>query len=264
MSADFAWYLAGRRYGAGIMRLLCRVSLSPDSCVSETQTRFERWGAKAILLAKFVPGLSTIAPPLAGALRMRPARFVTLSALGSALWATTFLSLGALASPTLLDVIPWITHRGAQALVVVLLLLCGYILFKWWDRRRFYASLRSARIEPAELYALMTATTAPAILDVRTHLARTVDPRALPGALHVPPEAVQASLALLERNREIVVYCNCPNEASAAKVAKLLQRHGFKRVRPLHGGLDGWASAGYPLEAPPQQAVATERGLSAA
>jgi membrane protein DedA with SNARE-associated domain/rhodanese-related sulfurtransferase len=245
--ADFGWYLAGRRYGDRIMRLLCRVSLSPDSCVGNTQRRFERWGRKSLIAAKFVPGLSTIAPPLAGALHMRGAEFLALSAFGSALWAATFLGLGALAAPTLLALLPWIAHRGGQALLVVLPLLLGYILVKWWQRRRFYASVRSARIEAPELYAMLRANRSPAIVDVRTHLAQSLDPRIIPGALHVPPDQIEAKLSGLERQREIVVYCNCPNEASAAKIAKLLIDRGFARVRPLHGGLDGWAAAGYPL-----------------
>jgi len=83
--ADSAWYTAGRRYGGRVMSLLCRVSLSPDSCVSRTQNAFERWGAKALLIAKFVPGLALIAPPLAGATRMQFGRFIAFSAVGAGL-----------------------------------------------------------------------------------------------------------------------------------------------------------------------------------
>ena len=247
VAADLVWFLAGRLYGNRVMRLLCRISLSPDSCVSETQLKFERWGGKALLVAKFVPGLSIIAPPLAGALRMSWLRFIALSTAGAALWVAAYLAVGALLERQIRQLLPMALHYAVPATLVALTLLAAFVGFKWWERRRFYALLRMARISVDELYALTEAAGAPVVLDVRSHSAVALDPRRIPGALHVPPEELGMRVADLPRQREIILYCTCPNEASAARVAKMLMAHGFTRVRPLHGGLDAWVASGYPV-----------------
>ncbi len=245
--ADLGWFYAGRYYGSRVMRLLCRVSLSPDSCVSETQLRFERWGGKALIVAKFIPGLSTIAPPLAGALKMPLLRFVALSTLGAALWVFAFMAAGAMLQRQIDALIPYVTRYAGPTLFVAALLLAAYVAFRWWERRRFHALLRMARISVDDLYALMEAAGAPVILDVRSHSARQLDPRVIPNALHVPPDEVARHIGHLPRDREVILYCSCPNEASAANLARILVRHGFKRVRPLQGGLDAWVAAGFPV-----------------
>ena len=255
--ADLGWFVAGRLYGNRVMRLLCRVSISPDSCVSETQLRFERWGGKALLVAKFVPGLSIIAPPLAGALRMSYARFVALSTLGAALWVCFYLLIGAVLQKQIDALLPYVTRYGARTLLLAGVLLAAYVALRWWERQRFLAVLRMARISVGELYELIEAAGAPVILDVRSHSARSLEPRHIPNSVHVPPEAVEEQLKHLPRDREVVLYCTCPNEASAARVAKLLIKHGFQHVRPLQGGLDAWVAAGYPVAGIDTYAAAT-------
>ena len=245
--SDLGWYAAGRVYGGRVVRSLCSISLSPDSCVSETQLRFERWGARALLVAKFIPGLSIIAPPLSGALRMEPGLFIGMSLLGSVLWVAVFMALGALAAPEIMALLPHLAALGAWALAAVALLLALYILVKWVARQRVYAALRMARIDVGQLHSMLQHPPPPAILDVRSMSARALDPRAIPGALHVPPEHVATCVASINPNTEVVLYCTCPNEASAARVAQLLMRHGVLRVRPLLGGLDAWVAAGYPV-----------------
>jgi len=256
---DTAWYIAGRLYGGGVMRTLCRVSLTPDSCVSQTQARFERWGENALVVAKFVPGLALIAPPLAGAMRMSWARFVLFSTLGSAVWVGVATGAGALFRPQIVRLLPRLQELGARAALILGAALAVYIAYKWWERRRFYAVLRMARISVTELYALIDAGSAPLVVDVRSPTARALDPRRIPGALHVPLHAVDQHVRELPRDREIIVYCTCPNEASAAQVAKLLMDSGFKRVRPLLGGLDAWIAAGYSVETLPGSEPAAAR-----
>jgi membrane protein DedA with SNARE-associated domain/rhodanese-related sulfurtransferase len=245
---DSAWYVAGRIYGVRIMRLLCRVSLTPDICVSQTQNSFERWGAGALVIAKFVPGLSMIAQPLAGATRMSYLRFAACSVLGSALWVGVALLAGALLRPQIIRLLPQLASLGGTALALVLVLLAVYIAFKWWERRRFYAALEMARISVADLHAQMSGGQAPVIVDVRSPTAQGVDLRRIPGALHVPLHDVDLHMGELPRDSEIVLYCNCPNEASAAQAARVLLNHGFRRVRPLGGGLDAWIAAGFAVE----------------
>ena len=137
---------------------------------------------------------------------------------------------------------------GGIAGLIIAGLLAAYIAFKWWERARFYRTLRMARISVADLYELMQAGAAPIIIDVRSATARALEPRWIPGAMHVPLQEVGRHIGDLPRDRDIVLYCTCPNEASAARVAKILMNHGFKKVRPLHGGLDAWIAAGYAVD----------------
>jgi rhodanese-related sulfurtransferase len=238
------------------MKLLCRISLTPDICVSQTQTSFERWGDKALLFAKFVPGLSMIAPPLAGALRMSPLRFALLSLLGSAAWVGAAALIGVLLKSQVERVLPRLAGVGSAALTLLLLALAAYIAYKWWERRRFYIALDMARISVDELYAQMQTEPPPIVVDVRSPTAQELQLQRIPGALHVPVHDVAARVGTLPRDREIIFYCTCPNEASAAQAARLLMNHGFKRVRPLHGGLDAWIAAGYTVELPQAPAAA--------
>jgi membrane protein DedA with SNARE-associated domain/rhodanese-related sulfurtransferase len=245
---DSFWFLVGRRYGIRVLKTLCRVSLEPDSCVNQTQSRFERWGVNSLVIAKFVPGLAIIAPPLAGAMRIRWPRFLILSALGGAIWVGAGLAAGVLFKTQIQSVLVYLDRIGSVAGAIIATALLIYVLYKWSERRRFYKELRMARISVADLYALMEAGQKPIVVDVRSHTARTLQPRWIPGAIHVPVDDVGRHLADLPRDREIVVYCTCPSEASAARVAKLLINHGFKEVRPLYGGLDAWIQAGYAVD----------------
>jgi len=247
---DCAWYLVGQAYGIRVLKTLCRISLEPDSCVSQTQTRFERWGINSLMIAKFVPGLAIIAPPLAGAMHVRWPRFIALSAVGALLWAAFGLLAGALFRSQINALLVRLDRVGSIAAVGVAGLLAAYIGFKWWERRQFYSMLRMARISVEELYELIQAgeEDKPVIVDVRQSTARALDARWIPGALHVPLQNIGEHMAHLPRDREIILYCTCPNEASAARVAKILMDHGFKKVRPLHGGLDAWIAAGYAVE----------------
>jgi membrane protein DedA with SNARE-associated domain/rhodanese-related sulfurtransferase len=247
--ADSAWYVAGRFYGGRVMSLLCRISLSPDSCVSQTQNAFERWGARALVFAKFVPGLALIAPPLAGATRMHPARFIGFSALGSTLWVGTALLVGVLLRSQIEQLLPQAAHIGGAAAAVLLVVLACYIAYRWWERRRFLAALDMARISVEELRGRMQGDPAPVIVDVRSTTAQTLELRRIPGALHLQVQDVARHLGELPRDREIILYCTCPNEASAAKAARLLMNNGFSQVRPLKGGLEAWIEAGYTVEA---------------
>jgi membrane protein DedA with SNARE-associated domain/rhodanese-related sulfurtransferase len=245
---DCGWYLVGQSYGIRVLRTLCRISLEPDSCVSQTQTRFEQWGINSLAIAKFVPGLAIIAPPLAGAMRIGWPRFIALSTLAAMLWVGAGLLAGALFKSQIEKLLVYLARIGGITGLIVAGLLAAYVAFKWWERRRFYAALRMARIHAKDLYRLMQAGATPIIVDVRSPTARELEPRRIPGAIHLPLENIGQHIADLPRDQDIVLYCTCPSEASAARVAKLLMNHGFKKVRPLHGGLDAWIAAGYEVQ----------------
>jgi len=259
LMADSIWYAIGRRYGNSVMKTLCRISLTPDSCVSETQSRFERWGMNALVVAKFVPGLSLIAPPLAGATHIRISSFLFFNGIGAALWVAAGVGGGALFGRQVEYLIARAEDFGSKAIVVVVVLFAAYVAYKWWERRRFYAMLRMARISVDELYRLMEAGARPVIVDVRSPTARGMQPARIPGARHVPLNAMEQHVKDLPRDRDIVLYCTCPNESSAAHAAKQLMSHGFTRVRPLYGGLDAWVAAGYAVEVLEESAIPTDQ-----
>jgi membrane protein DedA with SNARE-associated domain/rhodanese-related sulfurtransferase len=257
LAADCCWYLLGQMYGIRVLKTLCRISLEPDSCVSNTQSRFERWGVNSLIIAKFVPGLAIIAPPLAGALRIGWMRFIFLSTLSAILWVGAGLVAGMLFRTQVETLLIDLDKFGSLAGLAALLLLACYIGYKWRERARFYTMLRMARISVADLHQLMASGAAPVVVDVRSSTARSLDPRWIPGALHVPLEDAARHLKDLARDRDIVLYCSCPSEASAARVARMLMSHGFKRVRPLFGGLDAWLAAGYAVELAPDQPLSS-------
>jgi membrane protein DedA with SNARE-associated domain/rhodanese-related sulfurtransferase len=245
LAADCAWYLIGQRYGIRVLKTLCKVSLEPDSCVSQTQTRFERWGINSLVIAKFIPGLAIIAPPMAGAMRIGWPRFLFLSSCAAVIWVGFGLLAGILFRSQIERLLEHLSELGSAAGAGVMILLAAYITIKWWQRTRFYKVLRMARISVSDLYELIQSGAAPLIIDVRSVTARELEPRWIPGALHVPLQEVAHRLKELPRDRDVILYCTCPSEASAARVAKILMNNGFKRVRPLLGGLDAWVAAGY-------------------
>jgi len=248
LCADSIWFLAGRIYGSGVMKLLCRLSLTPDSCVSNTQARFERLGINAVLISKFVPGLSLIAPPLAGAIRMGWLRFLAFDAMSATAWVILAATFGVVFHQQIEQFMPFVMEYRVEAVVALCVILVGYVAYKWWDRARFFSTLRMARIDASDLHRLISSGAAPLVVDVRSPTAIALEPRAIPGALRVPLNEARDRLLGVSREREIVAYCTCPNEVSAAEVAKILMESGFRRVRPLRGGLDAWIAAGYAVQ----------------
>src|SRR5258707_9343295 len=248
MIGDAVWYLAGRRYGRRAMTFLCRGSLSPDSCVRQTEFRFARWGRLALVLSKFIPGLSAIAPPLAGAMRLGWPSFLLLNSLGVVIWAGVAIGAGMAFHAQINEFIVGLEGLGTLAAEAIGVLLGGYIALKWWERRRFYRALRIARIGVADLRGLMNGGRRPVVFDVRSPGARDLDPRFIPGALAMDAAEVDGRLGELPADREIVFYCTCPNEASAAQVAKKLIGLGYTKVHTLHGGLYDWLAAGFEVE----------------
>lgn len=207
LPADLAWFEAGRRRGHGVLRLLCRISLEPDSCVRSTTDRFARHGLATLLFAKFVPGLQTIAPPLAGATGVPRLRFLLFDAAGALLFCGSFLAIGALFADEitrLLEAIGAIGGRVAAALVAA---LAGWIAWKAWTRHRFLRALAVARVAPHEVVALLDRDPPPVLLDLRHPDERAHHGGRLPGSTGFPPEELEQALATLPRDRDIVLYC---------------------------------------------------------
>ena len=241
--ADLLWYVCGRRFGATMLRLMCRISLSPDSCVGATRRVYGRWGAKSLIFAKYVPGLAAVATTLAGESRISPARFILYDGLGAALWAAGAVALGAIFDDAVDAVLLTLEQLGSYALVLLALALALFIAVKWRNRRRFLMQIQMARCTPEELEALMREQTGLAILDVRTAERRTQDGW-IPRSIHV----VDVDGLQLDAGSEVIVYCDCPNDASAAVAARRLKEKGFAKVRPLAGGFGAWKGGGRKLD----------------
>jgi len=205
--SDCAWYLLGRRYGVRVLALLCRISLEPDSCVRRTQLAFSAHGALTLLTCKFVPGLATAVPPLAGVVRMRLWRFLWLDAVGAAIWALAFMLPGYAFGDRIEELATGIAVTGTWLLAAFAAIVVGWIALRWLQRRVFLRRLATARITPAELIALQQAAPAPFVIDLRHASDYEADPHVLPGALWFDAEQLATRHAEIPRDRDVVLYC---------------------------------------------------------
>jgi membrane protein DedA with SNARE-associated domain/rhodanese-related sulfurtransferase len=251
--ADLAWFAGGRRFGYRLLRLMCRVSLSPDSCVGLTRRIYVRWGAPSLILAKYIPGFAAVSTTLAGESGTSLRRFLIYDGIGAALWAGGAIALGAMFHEAVEAVLEQLDQLGHLALLLLLGAIVLFVAVKWWQRRRFTAQIRMSRISIDELSALLDSGSMTTILDVRTPERRAASGW-IPGSINVRDVAELPLTA-----DEVIVYCDCPNDASAAVVAKKLQERGFKRVRPLAGGIEAWQARGRPIDRT-TLAVQVERG----
>jgi membrane protein DedA with SNARE-associated domain len=205
---DVPWYFAGKRYGYSVLRTLCRISMEPDSCVKQTENIFARWGPPSLIVAKYIPGFSTIAPPLAGAMRVSFGRFVAYSAAAALLWAAIPVLAGFFFRREVEWLLGWIETMGAGALGVFALLLLVYIATKAVQRVLLIRFLRMIRINVHELNAMLQNGPEPVIFDARSAVAREFEPRRIPGAIPVELDSVEDILARVPEGRDVVVYCS--------------------------------------------------------
>ena len=245
--ADLAWYSMGRRIGGPVLRTLCRISLSPDSCVRKTESIFTRWGVQSLMVAKFVPGFASVATAMAGVLGVPLWRFVPCDMIGAALWSGVAIALGYIFRNAIDDVLAVLQALGKAGVLVIVIGFVLYVAWKWWQRVRFIRQLKMDRVTVGEVRRMMDEGTIGMVIDVRSPMSQSVTGR-IPGAVTVDSDNIKVGLLSVEPGSEVVVYCACPNEATAVKVAKALVQHGFRRVRPLHGGIDAWIEAGYAVE----------------
>jgi len=256
--ADLIWFYLGRRYGNRVLGLLCRISLEPDSCVRRTQNVFTRYGMRGVIAAKFIPGLSTLAPPMAGNSGVSASRFLFFDGAGSLLYGGGFILAGVLFSHQLEQVIAAFASLGGSALGLVAGLAALYIGYKYFQRHRLLRELSMARITVDQLRNKQQEGERLTILDLRSRLELEKDPSIISGAFHISPDEIETRLAELPRDRDIVLYCSCPNEVTSARIAWLLRRKGIERVRPLLGGIDAWRERNYPMD---QQSVSIASAL---
>jgi membrane protein DedA with SNARE-associated domain/rhodanese-related sulfurtransferase len=240
---DGVWFLAGRRWGYRVMRLLCRISLSPDSCVRRSESILGRWGGWSLIAAKFVPGVSVVAPPMAGALGMSNLRFLAYETVAALIWTLLCLFVGRIFHAAIQDVLAVISDIGLGALAIGVLALAAFIGWRWRQRRLAQRVDDIVHIQVEALREALAAGAGPTVIDVRSDEARALDTRAIPGAIGIGLKQLPKQLAGFADGRELVVFCDCPDDASAIAAARLLMGAGLPRVRVLAGGLDAWAAA---------------------
>ena len=247
--ADFGWYWAAARMGRRVLALICRISISPDSCVRQTETVFGRVGPPALLFAKFVPGLGYVTTALAGITRTSIPVFLLLDSLGAGFYFAVPIVLGRVFRDAIEAVLATLVRLGEYGMAIVLGALAIYLVVRWIERQLFIRRLRMDRISVDELAGMIDSGERPVIFDVRSSETRARD-GIIPGAVAAHPDELEAVLRNYPRNVEVVIYCACPNEATAAIAAQHLRRAGYRKIRPLLGGIEAWAKAGRPVTMP--------------
>jgi len=245
---DLIWYYLGRHRGGQVLKVLCRISLEPDSCVRRTENFFIRHGTRSLILAKFIPGLSTVTPALAGLFRVSVERFMLYNGLGALLWTAAFIAPGYLFSDQLEWVAAEAARLGSSFVVLVGGVLALYIAYKYIHRQLLLRELRIARITADELKQLMDDGREVMIVDLHQPLDIQIDPYAIPGARRMAVEELEQRHHEIPCDRDVILYCACPNEVTAARMALLLKKNGITRVRPLVGGVEAWRARNFPVE----------------
>jgi membrane protein DedA with SNARE-associated domain/rhodanese-related sulfurtransferase len=237
--ADAIWYLAGRAFGYRVLAGLCRLSINPASCVSQTEARFVRWGVPSLVVAKFIPGFSTVAPPIAGAMRMSLGGFLLAAGIGALLWAGLAMGAGWLLRSAVPDAIGVLDRNSPIAAMAVALALAAWLGWKIWQLRRFRRLSTVPHITADELFAALKLADAPLLLDLRG-ASMIAETGPIPGAVIAEHDHLEQAVRNWPKERPIVTLCACPQDAGAIEAARRLLDQGFLSARPLKGGYEAW------------------------
>jgi membrane protein DedA with SNARE-associated domain/rhodanese-related sulfurtransferase len=250
LTGDFLLFLAGRHTGWFILGQLCRLSLSPETCILKSAESFYRRGRIALVFAKFIPGMSLMAIPLAGSLNMPLIQFIWLDLLGVSLYICGYISLGFYFSHLVSTIVTGIISLQRGFILILLLLFGIYLIYRFNRYLQFRHYRKGPAIPATELARQMAApdwSEKQMLLDVRSHGYH--DPKALriKGSIRIEPSHIVQELPRLSKDIEFCLYCTCPQEATSARVAYVLRQHGFQCV-VLEGGFEAWLKAGLATE----------------
>jgi membrane protein DedA with SNARE-associated domain/rhodanese-related sulfurtransferase len=234
---DQLWYELGRRRGRGVLNWLCRISFEPSACVSRTEEFFTRHGVRALIVAKFIPGLSTIAPPLAGIVGLPLPRYFLYNGLGTVLWVSSGIGIGYAFSDQLEQAVSVVSYLGPAVALILLGSIAVYVIAKVLHRHRVERLV--PRLSVQEVTEKIAAGEAPVIIDLRSQGARREVP-GIPGSLTSSVEDLIARYRDLPRDRDVVLYCGCPLDRTSVWAARKLREKGLTRVWPLVGGIEAW------------------------
>lgn len=240
--ADWVWYQLGRKFGYGVLSLLCKMSINPSSCVNQTEARFSQWGVWSLVLGKFIPGFATVAPPVAGALGMAPASFFMASAVGAGLWAGLALLAGYAFQAQIESVLAWTAAHGIHLALLVVGAVVAVIAWKYWRKRHFDQLAAMPHMEVDAFLKALAGPRPPHIIDLRSHNLATQAGH-VPNAHLTEYKALAQSLVGVDKDYPIVTICACPQDAGAVHAAYSLQRQGYRNAMPLRGGFAAWQAA---------------------
>jgi membrane protein DedA with SNARE-associated domain/rhodanese-related sulfurtransferase len=248
--ADMLWFSAGRLYGRRFLNSLVRFSLSLDTTLRTARHWFERFGVPLLAVSKFVPGLGLVSSPMLGTTRIDVRVFVFWDLVGAALWATFWMLGGAILMPQVAGLLTFVRAHGVTVIDVLAIAGAAFLLSRWIRRVQFHRWLAKYRISPEQLDEMMRSDAPPVIFDARPASVREKEAHRIKGALMLDLDSPDKVDRMFQEH-EVVIYCVCPNEATAKQIVRQLQVKGFKNVRPLKGGLDAWEKKGFPVEAIP-------------
>ncbi|OAJ59877.1 cytochrome P460 [Paraburkholderia ginsengiterrae] len=248
---DGTWFTAGRLYGRKLIAAFGRLSPAIDSKVDKARALFERFGVPLVSISKFVPGLGLITPPLMGATAVDVRIYAVWDLAGVLAWATFWLLGGAAAERELHMLLDFVRARGGTVIDILAAATLVYLVFRLQQRRRDRRRLADAtRAEAARTTALGWPRLAPPkVLDARPQAPVFEAPHRIPGALTLNPDSPEQIDGAL-RAHDTVIYCVCPDSATAVEMTQHMREHGYTRIRALRGGLDAWQRRGFPVEPP--------------
>ena len=248
LCGDGVWFWLGRRWGSQVIRLVCSVSGDPRMCAENSRRMFDRWGLRILVVAKFVPGLDGVTPPLAGASGASVGGFLGYDSVGSLLWTAGYVALGVIFAHQLARGLLLAKQFGLLLGIVLGVPLLVYVIWRLVHLVRVIRHLRLRRISPQLLQRRLDDGEKIAIIDLLFFEARDADIPGIPGALRADPTRLRTGPRLVvPEDVDIVVYCSSKNEITSARVADTLQKRGFEDVWVLEGGLDAWVLEGRPV-----------------
>lgn len=255
--ADSMLYALGHETGWTILKFLCRISVDPETCVLSAAESFYKRGRPTLLIAKFVPGVSTMAAPLAGSMEMPFLQFLGLDLLGAGAYALAYGAVGFIFRDFVAKIVSGFRTAGHIVETVIIIAVIAYIVHRislFWKHR---ADRVVPRVQVQALAAKLEAEGPANILvaDVRSHGYYSSSAVRIPGSIRIEPNNLRAEIKTFPRNKDIYLYCTCRSEATSASVAHLLRQNGFNAF-VIVGGLAAWRKAGNPLEpVPPTDVV---------
>lgn len=251
IAADTVWYFAGARLGPGIMRMVCWLSFSPENCVRSTESRFARIGPWALLMVKFLPGIALATIVFSGVTRLRFARFLIFDAVGSTIYLGLPLVLGRVFHSAIAAMLIYFAQFGQIGALIIVALIVVYVFIRWLRRQALIRQLCAARVSAEQLLEMAHSGGGPVVLELGGRNQPTPE-GSIPGSVPVSRSSITAAVRQFPRSAEIVIYTPAAKPAADLRLelmaARLLQKAGFKKIRPLHGGLKAWIEAGYPVQ----------------
>ncbi len=254
---DLLWFVLGRYFGQGILRTVCRVTLERDTCIRKTQDTFDRYGLRTMLVARFVPGLSTLAPPMAGASNHSLAQFMAYNSVGTSFYTILYGTIGYCCARQLDVILHFLGGAGTRLTVVLGCALAAYVIYKFLARVWLIRKSEELAIAASDLHKKQAADPELLIFDLRGPMDLAKTPFAIPGARRLRESQLLEEVSKMPWHTPMVLFCACPNQASSTRVALALRKQGFKNVWPLRDGLDGWRAAGLAVEPVVMAAPAT-------